>query len=212
MEIVWLGYSCFRLRAGGTTVITDPCPKSTGYNIGRVNADIVTVSHEHENHSHLAAVQGHRQVLRGPGEYEVAGVYVVGVRTYHDATRGAEHGSNTCFVLEMDEVRVCHLGDLGHALTAEQLEPLATADVLLVPVGGGCTIDAVQAAEVVSLIEPRIIVPMHYGTEAGKDGFAPVDKFLREMGVTSVQSQPKLTATRGTLPDAPQVVVLDYRG
>src|SRR3972149_4788359 len=166
MEITWLGHSCFRLRGREAAVVTDPCPPSTGYSIGRLNADIVTVSHAHEHHAYLRAIAGTPVVLEGPGEYEVPGAFVTGIATYHDDKKGAVRGRNIAFVIEMEEVRVCHLGDLGHTPTPEQVEEMSGVGVLLIPVGGHTTIDAATAAEVVNIIEPAIVVPMHYRTAA----------------------------------------------
>ncbi len=212
MEIVWLGHSCFRLRGREATVLTDPCPPATGYSIGKPTADIVTLSHRHDNHSYLKAVAGSPTVLEGPGEYEIHGAFITGIGTYHDGERGAEHGRNVAFVIEMEDIRVCHLGDLGHTPTAEQAEELTGVDVLLVPVGGESTIDGAKAAEVVSLLEARLVIPMHYKTAASKGGLEPADRFLKEMGVTAqMEAQPKLQVTRNTLPHETQVLLMDYK-
>jgi L-ascorbate metabolism protein UlaG (beta-lactamase superfamily) len=209
MEIFWLGHGCFRLRGRESVVLMDPCPRSTGYNIGRQQASIVTVSHHHANHNHLESVTAQRR-LDAPGEYEIGGVMITGVRTWHDDQRGAQRGPNTVFVVEMDEVRVCHLGDLGHVPTQEQTEALSDIDVLLVPVGGRTTIDAATASEVVSLLEPRLVVPMHYAAEGTTAALDPLDTFIKQMGV-SPTPQPKLAVTRTTLPPDTQVFVLDAR-
>lgn len=211
MELYWLGHGCFRLRGRETTLLSDPCPRSTGYNIGKVAAHIVTVSHDHPEHSHLEAVTGTPKVVRGPGEYEIAGVLINGVRTYHDAQKGARRGLNTAFVIEMDDIRLCHLGDLGHVLTPDQVEALSGVDILLVPVGGGTTIDAVAAAEIVSLLEPKIVVPMHYRTEVSTARLDPPSRFLKEMGLGEVTPQPRLNVTPSSLPSETQVVLLEYR-
>ncbi len=211
MEITWLGHACFRLKGKDSVVVMDPCPKSTGYNIGWQQADIVTVSHDHPDHSYVEGVAGAPRVLTGPGEYEIGGVPVIGIRTYHDTKRGAERGRNTVFLAELDEVRVCHLGDLGHMPTEEQIEALSDIDVLLIPVGGHTTIDAETAAEVVSLLEPKLVVPMHYATDAAAASLDPLDKFIKQMGV-SAAPQPKLTLTKSSVPAETQVAVLEYRG
>ena len=211
MEIVWLGHACFRLRGREATIVTDPCPPSTGYGIGKPTADIVTVSHYHEDHSYLKAVAGTPTVIDGPGEYEVHGAFITGVSTYHDRRQGAEQGANLAFVVEMEDLRVCHLGDLGHTPTPEQVEEMSGADVLLVPVGGQTTLDGPAAAEVVNLLEPRLVIPMHYKTEATKDRLEPPDRFLKEMGAGALERQPKLTVTASSLPHETQVVLLDYR-
>lgn len=211
MEIIWLGHSCFRIRGREATVVTDPCPPSTGYNIGKPAAAIVTISHDHADHSYVKGVTGSPRLIDGPGEYEVEGVFITGVLTYHDNRRGEVHGNNLAFILEVEDIRVCHLGDLGHTPTAEQVEELSGLDILLTPVGGHTTIDGAAAAEVVSLLEPRLVIPMHYRTPATKPQLDPLDRFLREMGVKSYEPQPKLSASRASLPQETQVVVLDYR-
>ena len=214
MEITWLGRSCFRLRGRDAAVVMDPCDKSTGYNIGKLTADIVTVSHDHPAHANVAAVTGTPRVVQGPGEFEISGVLIMGVRTYHDGEKGAKLGKNTAFVLELDDVRICHLGDLGHVPTPEQVEDLSGVDVLLAPVGGNCTIGAAAAAETVSLLEPKLVIPMHYQTSADKADLEPLDRFLKEISAQSAfeERQPKLTITRTTLPHETKVQVLDYKG
>ncbi len=212
MEIVWLGHSCFRIRGREATIVTDPCPASSGYSIGKPTADIVTVSHDHADHSYVKAVPGSPTVLNGPGEYEIHGAFVTGIGTYHDSERGAERGENVAFVVELEDIRVCHLGDLGHTPTAEQAEEMTGVDVLLVPIGGDTTIDGAKAAEVVSLLEARLVIPMHYKTAATKDRLDPPDRFLKEMGVAAaMEPLAKLSVTRSTLPHETQVMVLDYK-
>ncbi len=215
MEITWLGHACFRLRGKEVVVLTDPFGPQFGYTLGRVSAQIVTVSHDHPGHNNVAAVSGEPYVLRGPGEYEVQNVLITAVASYHDAERGKRLGRNTIYVLHIDDLAVCHLGDLGHVLTDEQREEIGEVDILLTPVGGKNTIDTAQAVEVIGQLDPRIIIPMHYATAAteGKvEGLDPVEKFCREMGVEVTEPQPKLAVTRGTLPAEPQVITLSYRG
>ena len=211
MEVTWLGHACFRLKGRDSVIVMDPCPKSTGYNIGRQQANIVTLSHDHPDHAYTDAITGPYRRLDAPGEYEIGGVMLTGVRTFHDGKRGAERGRNTAFLVEMDEVRVCHLGDLGHVPTQEQIEALSDIDVLLVPVGGKTTIDAEAASEIISQLEPKVVVPMHYGTEAAAAGLDPLDKFVKQMGVSATEPQAKLTLTKTTLPAQTQLVVLEYR-
>jgi len=212
MEIVWLGHSCFRIRGREATVVTDPCPPATGYSIGKPTGDIVTISHHHPEHEYTKAVAGKPVVLDAPGEYEIHGAFVTGISTYHDAEKGAERGKNIAFIIEMEDIKVCHLGDLGHAPSAEQAEDMLGADILLIPVGGGSTIDGAKAAEVVSLLEARLVIPMHYKTDAFKGQLDPPDRFLKEMEVTSPQAQAKLVINRSGIPSDAQVVLLDYRG
>jgi L-ascorbate metabolism protein UlaG (beta-lactamase superfamily) len=212
VEIVWLGHACFRIRGREATVVTDPCPPASGYTIGKPTADIVTISHRHDNHSYLKAVPGSPTVLDGPGEYEISDAFLTGIATYHDAKKGEDHGGNIVFIMEMEGIKVCHLGDLGHTPTAEQAEEMTGVDILFVPVGGNTTLDGVRAAEVVSLLEAHLVVPMHYKTDAFKGELEPPDRFLKEMGVTAHEPQPKISVTRNSLPSDTQVVLLDYRG
>ncbi len=215
MEIIWLGHSCFRLRGRDAAVVMDPCGKETGYNISRPTADIVTVSHEHPAHSNVAGVAGSPRVVLGPGEFEIAGALIMGIPTFHDSEKGAKLGKNTAYVVELDDVRVCHLGDIGHVPTPDQVEELSGVDILLAPVGGGTTISAAAAVETISLLEPKLVIPMHYKTPAAKDGgLEPLDRFLKEMGAKTAyeERQPKLSVTKSTLPEETKVVVLDYKG
>jgi len=208
MEITWLGYSCFSLKGKNTSVITDPCPPDLGYAIDKPAARIVTVSHNHREHSYVDAVVGEKRLVTRPGEYEIGGVLIIGISTYHDAENGAVSGKNTVFAIEVDDVTICHLGDLGHSLSSKQIEELGNIDVLLVPVGGGTTINATQAAAVVRSIEPKIVVPMHYKTLTLTKELDPVDKFLKEMGLNEVVPQSKLVITKSSLPLTTQVLVL----
>ena len=210
MEISWLGHSCFRIKGRQVTVITDPYPPDLGYSLGKPTAQIVTVSHQHPSHSYVQAIGGGPKLVTGPGEYEINGVLITGIATFHDMERGQKKGKNTVYLIELDEVSVCHLGDLGHVLTAEQVEELGNVDVLLLPVGGVSTINAPLAAEVVRQLEPKAVVPMHYRTEASSRELEPVDRFLKEIGVKEIGSQPKLTLTHSSLPASTQVFVLNY--
>lgn len=214
MEISWLGHSCFRLRGREAAVVVDPCAKSTGYSIGKPTANIVTVSHDHSGHNNVAAVAGSPRVVEGPGEFEIAGVLITGIRTYHDQDEGATLGKNIAYVLELEGLRICHLGDLGHVPSPEQVEAMSGVDILLTPVGGGSTIGATAAAETVSLLEPKLVIPMHYQTPASKAQLDPLDRFLKEIGAPSAleDRQPKLSVTQSTLPQETKVQVLDYKG
>ena len=210
MDVTWLGQSCFRLRGKNAAVITDPYPPSLGLRLPRQEADVVTVSHDHENHSYTQAVREGAFEIRGPGEYEIAGVDVIGFPTFHDGEKGAQRGRNTVYLIEIDDVRVCHLGDLGHALDDADAEIVASADVLLVPVGGRTAISAAQAAEVVRQLEPRYVVPMHYATPGLKVQLDGVERFLKEMAVTSFEPQPKLTVQASSATEyETKVVVLE---
>lgn len=211
MEIAWYGQSCFRLRDRLATVITDPYDKGIGYTLPRVRADIVTVSHDHPDHNYVKGVKGQPKIIVGPGEYEVGGVFITGITTFHDRKKGASRGSNTVFLFDFEGLTVCHLGDLGHVPTQSQVEALSDIDVLLIPVGSVSTINAAQAAEVISLLEPRLVIPMHYKTKALEVKLDSVSKFLKEMGLSKLATQESLKVTKSSLPEETQVLLLDYK-
>jgi L-ascorbate metabolism protein UlaG (beta-lactamase superfamily) len=208
LDVTWLGHGCFRLRGRSAAAVTDPYPPSIGLKLQRLDGNLVTVSHEHENHNYTQVMRDAYEI-RGPGEYEVAGVSVIGVPTYHDAEKGAKHGRNTIYLIEIDDVRVCHLGDLGHPLEDSEAEAIASPDVLLVPVGGRTTIDAAQAAAVVRQLEPRFVVPMHYAIPGLKLELDSLDRFLKEMAVGVSEPQPKLSVQASSGEFDTKVVVLE---
>jgi len=210
MDITWLGHSCFRIRGSRATVITDPYPPSLGYSLGKPTADIVCVSHQHPGHSYVEGIAGEPKLVTGPGEYEISGVLILGIATFHDQERGSKRGKNTVYLMQIDEVSVCHLGDLGHVLTAEHVEELGNVDVLLLPVGGVSTINATMAAEVVRRLEPKVVIPMHYQTEVLNRTLEPVDRFLKEIGAKQDNPQSKLSISKSGLPDSTQVYLLSY--
>lgn len=210
MDINWLGHSCFRLKGKQATIVTDPFPPDLGYTLGKLTADIVTVSHQHPGHAYAKGIGGDPKVIAGPGEYEIKGVLIIGIATFHDADGGQKKGKNTVYLIEFDGITVCHLGDLGHVLTTEQVEEIDDVDVLLLPVGGGSAINAATAAEVIRQIEPKVVIPMHYQTPVLKRELATVDGFLKEMGIERPTSQPKLSFNPSSLPVSTQVFLLDY--
>ena len=210
MDITWLGYSCFRIKGKEVTVITDPYPPGLGYSLGRPQANIVTVSHSHPEHSYTQAVSGEFKVIKGPGEYEIKETFITGLATWHDAEEGKKLGKNTVYLFEMDSVILCHLGDLGHLPSSELIEDVGDIDVLFLPVGGISTIGGATAAEIVRRLTPKVAIPMHYKTATLKKDLEPVDKFLKEMGIKEKVSQPKLSVSRSNLPASTQVIVLDY--
>jgi L-ascorbate metabolism protein UlaG (beta-lactamase superfamily) len=212
VEITWYGHACFRLhQRGGPTIVTDPYDDSIGYTLPRLRADIVTVSHDHGDHNYVQGIRGHPKVLASPGEYEIQGVFITGIPTFHDRKQGEERGRNTVFLFNFDGLTICHLGDLGHVLSQSQAEALENVDVLLIPVGGVYTITAARAAEVVSLLEPRLVIPMHYKTKALNLRLSTVRSFLKEMGVEDTAARESLNATKATLPEETEVVVLEYK-
>jgi L-ascorbate metabolism protein UlaG (beta-lactamase superfamily) len=210
MDITWYGHSCFRLSDRGTTIVTDPPSDDWNYDRPRIRADVVTISHDHPGHNNRIGFRGGPKFFDGPGEYEVKGVFITGIATYHDGRRGSVRGDNTVFLFEFDGVTICHLGDLGHVPTQSQVEALSDVDVLLIPVGGLHTIDASKASEVISLIEPRLVVPMHYKTKVEKAKLQTVDKFVKEMGLAAPPARPELKVTKSSLPEETEVVLLDY--
>jgi L-ascorbate metabolism protein UlaG (beta-lactamase superfamily) len=211
VDIDWFGHSCFRLREQNVTVVTDPYDKSRGYNLPRLRADIVTVSHDSPGHSNIAAVKGDYKVLTKPGEYEVKGVFITGIQTWTETVKDQPKEENVVFVFEFEGLTVCHLGDLSKVLTQTQVEALPDIDVLLAPVGGHGALDADKAAEVISLLEPHVVIPMHYATPATTVELDPIAKFLKEMGVTESAPQETLRISRGDLPESTQVVLLEYK-
>ena len=211
MEITWLGHSCFRIKGKDAIVITDPCHPSLGYTLGKLDADIVTLSHFHPGHSYSEAITSEFKEIRGPGEYELKGIFITGIATFHDSEQGNKLGRNIVYVLEMDGMTLCHLGDLGHLPASQLMEAIGDVDVLFLPVGGVSTIAGSTAAEIVRHLSPKIAIPMHYKTSAEVKDFEPVDRFLKELSIKEMVSQPKLSINRSTLPTSTQVIILDYR-
>jgi len=209
MDITWHGHACFRLFQRGASVVTDPYESSIGYELPRLRADIVTVSHDHPGHRNAGPVRNKKLIITGPGEYEVRGVFITGIATFHDGKKGSTRGRNTVYLYDFDGLKICHLGDLGHVPSQAQVEALNSVDVLLIPVGGVSTINAAQAAEVVSLIEPALVVPMHYRMSSLAFKLDPVSKFLKAMGLDQIPSQEVISVTQSNLPDEAQVVLLE---
>jgi L-ascorbate metabolism protein UlaG (beta-lactamase superfamily) len=210
MEIYWLGHGCFRLRGRDATVLLDPCPPSTGYKIGRVPADLVTISRNHPESNHRDAAQNEPKFVERPGEFEIAGVMVTGIAT-DEKDRDDGYSRNIAYVVDIDDIRVCHLGDLQQVPTGDEVEELS-ADILLLPVGGGRVLDAEKAAEIVSLLEPKIVIPMLYKTEATNGEFETVDRFIKEMGVETKTPEQRLNISKSGLPSDTTLIILNYRG
>jgi len=209
LDITWLGHSCFRLRGREAAIVTDPFGRSLGLSIGKPSAEIVTISHDSPHHNAAELIGGNPRVVRGPGEYEVRGVMIAGVTTPGERGSDGQLGRNTAYAIQIDDLVICHLGDLGRTLNAEQVEALKDPDILLVPVGGLCTIAPAEVVEVVSQLEPKFIVPMHYAVPGVRLNLESIDRFCREMGVQEVRPQPKLTVTPSSLPDEATVCVLE---
>ncbi len=212
MIISYLGHSCFKIQdkvSDGVTVVTDPFGKALGLKVPAFEADVITISHSHENHSNSESLRGETYLIDVPGEYEIKGAMVTGVESFHDDKQGAEHGSNIIYRIELDNIAIAHLGDLGHKLSDEELEGLGVVDILLVPVGGGAALDAKGAVEVINQIEPRIVIPMHYKTADSKVAIDGIEKFIKELGVEP-KNEEKLKIVKKDLPqEGMDLVILD---
>ena len=210
MKIKWLGHAAFLIATEtGTKIITDPylTAENLSYAEIKESADIVTVSHEHGDHSNLSAVRGNPEVIRKTAE--VKGIELNGIPTYHDNSGGSQKGSNTVFYFEVDRVSICHFGDLGHPLSDKQIAGLGSVDLLLIPVGGNYTIDAKVATEICDKIKPRVIIPMHYKNEkCSSFPVAGVDEFLQGKNGVSKPDASEVEFKKETLPDATQIIVL----
>jgi len=178
MKLTYFGHAMFRLESGGSSILIDPYDEKVGYPIPDVAATAVTVSHEHGDHSNIAAVKGHPKVIRGLKDAgkdwaevnERVGPFTIsGVATYHDASSGNDRGKNTIFIFEAEGLRIAHAGDLGHPLSAEQVSALGKIDVLMLPVGGHYTCGPTEAEQVVDQVRPRVVIPMHYKTEVNRN-------------------------------------------
>ena len=215
MDITYSGHSCFHLLGRTTDVITDPFPPETGLTLNGASANILTVSHAHQRHCYTEGVAGEGRVVAGPGEYEVRGAIIQGISSFHDSERGKSRGRNTVFILEMDSLRLAHLGDIGHMPDAKLMEALKGVDVLFLPVGGHSTITPEEAAQVVRQLRPRVAIPMHYATGTSRGPLCGVERFLKAVGAgtgegdNSTVARPRLSVSLSTLPPAPQIVVLD---
>jgi L-ascorbate metabolism protein UlaG (beta-lactamase superfamily) len=216
MKVKWLGHSAFLISSDtGTRVITDPY-ESGGFKGGiryqpvTERADIVTVSHEHSDHNCTRDIPGAPEIVRKTGRREVKDTEIEGVLTCHDKTDGRERGLNTVFCLTMDDVRVCHLGDLGHELSAKEIKAIGRVDVLLVPVGGYFTIDAAEATRVAAALKPKIVIPMHYKTPALDFPIAGVEDFLEGKPHVKRLDASEVEITKSNLPQETEVWVLKH--
>lgn len=178
MKIKWLGHSCFKIKSkGGVRIVTDPFDDNVGYKLPAVETDIVTVSHGHYDHNFVDCVKGDFEVVSKVGNFYVKDIPITGVHTYHDSEQGDKRGSNIVYTFEIDDMRLCHLGDLGHVLSPSQIGMIGRVDILLIPVGGVYTIDSEEAMAVVEQLKPGIIIPMHYKTPALKFNLDPLESF-----------------------------------
>lgn len=207
-EFRWFGHNCFRIRAREATILTDPLDRSTGYVMPKQTADVVTISHEDPGHSNLNAVKPEYQVVRGPGEYEMHDIFVTGIRTYHDDAKGKERGYNTVYLIEVEGMVICHLGDLGHSLTEEQAEAMSNVDVLLVPAGGGDVVSPIVAAEIVGQLEPKLVIPMQFRNEIGDSKLGELTEFCKQLGIEAPAPEEKISLRSSDLGETMRLVVL----
>lgn len=208
MNVKWLGRACFLLEsARGLHVLTDPFDDTVGYPPPNITVDVVTVSHQHFDHNAVELLPGNPVVVEGDGNHIARGIAFKGIATYHDQEQGALRGPNTVFVFEIDLIRICHLGDLGHLLSAEQVQAIGRVDLLLIPVGGTYTIDAEEAYEIVSALKPRTVVPMHYKANERETRISGEEPFTRLF--PDVQRADGLVMDENAMPDGTSVVVLN---
>lgn len=212
MRIKWLGHSCFLLTSeNNTKIITDPFDEKVGYQVPDEEADIATISHDHYDHSNISAVKGNYVLVKKPGKQNVKGIGINGVSLFHDDLQGSRRGRNIAFIFDIDGIRVCHCGDLGHVLTVEQVDEIGEVDVLLVPVGGVYTLDAKGAYEIVKQLKPKVTIPMHFKTQDLSFSLDDVDNFLKLIGNSERLNKQELTLNKNNLHDLPRAIVLDYK-
>lgn len=213
MKIKYLGHSSFNITGKGlygeqVTVVTDPFDKKdVGLPYSKQTADIVTISHDHADHNAIQNIEGtepdNYKLITTPGEYEIKGVRIFGVKSFHDDKQGKERGDNTIFIYDFAEARVAHLGDLGHKLDSNQQEALENVDIIIVPVGGIYTVDAKTALEVAEAEDPKIIIPMHYKTDkhaATYSQLGTLQDFMKEAGTQTEPQKDLSIKTRSDLP------------
>jgi L-ascorbate metabolism protein UlaG (beta-lactamase superfamily) len=216
MQILWKGQSCFVIstqknKDTQVNIVIDPFGPDFGLKVPNLSGNIVLVTHNHPDHDNIKAVQGEPFVISSPGEYEIKDVYIKGIQAWHDAVEGKEQGGNTIYVIESEDLKICHLGDIGQSeLTNEQLEQIGEVDVLMVPVGGNFTVSAKEAMKIMSQIEPKITIPMHYLIPKLKAKVEGLEAFLKGLGIKSQIAEPKLSIKKkDILPDEAKIVVLE---
>lgn len=214
MQIKWYGQSCFQINAvvsknNQIKIVIDPFSPEIGLKVPSLEADLVLCTHNHYDHNNVKIVKGDPFLIDGPGEYEIKGVFIQGINSWHDNKQGEERGNNTIYIIEAEDLKICHMGDFGQdELNESQLEQIGEVDILMVPVGGTYTIDAKGALKVSSQIEPKIIIPMHYYLPKLKVKIDSVDKFLKAVGVGSLQPQDKLVVKKKDLSEEEAKIIL----
>lgn len=211
MVISWYGQACFKIQSGDLVVIIDPFAREIGLTPPRFRSDIALITHDHPDHANVDTLTGDPFLIRGPGEYEIKDAYIYGIRTYHDTVEGAERGLNTAYRIELEGIKLLHMGDFGEdKIRDETLEQIGTVDILMIPTGGTYTINAEKAANITKQIDPRIVIPMHYKIPGLKAPLEGVEMFLKEMGARDAQPQDKLTLKKKDIaePEKTSVVIL----
>jgi L-ascorbate metabolism protein UlaG (beta-lactamase superfamily) len=208
MNIQWYGLSCFKIQSKDLVIVTDPYGKESGFTPLRTRADLVLVSHDHKSHNYVESLKDNPFVIYGPGEYEKKGVVIKGIVSFHDSQEGIKLGPNTIYIVEIEGIRICHLGDLGHLLSPKQLDRINGVDILLIPVGEKRTLSVEKVLDIINEIGPRIVIPMHYQIPKLKDKLSPVKKFLSEMGLEKIKAVPKLSIKARNLPSDETKVIL----
>jgi len=215
MNIIWKGQSCFQISANqgkgnNVNVVIDPFDETIGLRAPKLEADLLLVSHGHHDHNNKKGVLGNYFLVEGPGEYEVKDIFVQGIQSFHDTSEGKDRGMNTIYTIEAEDLKICHLGDLGQKeLTPEQVEQIGDVDILMIPVGGNFTIEAKEAVKIISQIEPSIVIPMHYFIPKLKIKLEGVDKFLKTMGIKKLDPVAKLSIKKKDIsPEEAKIVVL----
>ena len=215
MQIIWHGQSCFQIissqgKNNHVNIVIDPYSEDIGLKVPKLEADILLTTHNHYDHNNVKAVEGNPFLIQGPGEYEIKEVFIQGIPAFHDSSLGKERGINTIYTIEAEELRLCHLGDLGQKeLTSEQIDKIGQVDILMIPVGGVYTISAKEAVKIMSQIEPNITIPMHYQLPELKLKLDGLDKFLKTMGIKKLASLPKLSIKKkDILPEEAKIIIL----
>ena len=211
MVIQWYGQACFKIQSGDLVIAVDPFAKEIGLTPPRWRANLALITHAHYDHANAEAIAGDPFVIKGPGEYEIQGVQVEGIQTFHDAHEGKERGLNTMYKIKMEGITILHMGDFGEgAMRDETIEQVGDVDIVLIPVGGTYTIAASEAAKIVTQIEPRIVIPMHYNIPGLTIKLDEVGMFLKEMGASGVAAEDRLTLKKKDIPEEghTKVVVL----
>ena len=211
MEITYVGQSCFKIKTKETTIVIYPYnPTYTGIKLPKLESDILLISHSHEDHNYVEGVSGFSHMINSAGESEISGIFITSINTFHDEERGATRGKNLIFSIEFEDMALLHLGDLGHELSDNVIEKLPSIDILLIPVGGEYTINSKVASKIISSLEPKLVIPMHYKHNQAKEiseKLSTVDAFLDEMG-GEVEKVDKLKVSKRDLPEDTKVLVL----